>query len=77
MSHLPSHDFEELSELQDKPAYEVVDQTRPPPPADYQLSASAAYEVVDQTRTPPPAELSVCMAYEVVDQTRPPPPANY
>ncbi len=50
MSHLPSHDYEGLSKLQEEATYEqeeatyeVVDQPHPPPPADYQLSACAAY----------------------------------
>ncbi len=43
MNHLSSHDYEELSKLQEEAAYEVVDQPRPPHPADYQLSACAAY----------------------------------
>ncbi len=47
MSHLPSHDYEELNKLQEEAAYEVVDQPRPPPPADYQLSACAAYAPTD------------------------------
>ncbi len=48
ISHLPSHDYEELSKLQDEGAYEVVDQPRPPPPADYQLTSScAAYAPTD------------------------------
>ena len=69
MSHLPSQDFVELSELQEEATYEVVGRPRPPPPADYQLSASAAYEVVDQPRPPPPADyqLSVCTAYAHTD----------
>ncbi len=36
-----------LSELQEEATYEVVDQPRPPPPADYQLSACAAYAFTD------------------------------
>ena len=47
MSHLPSHDYEELSELQEEAAYEVVDQPRPHSQADYQLSACAAYAPTD------------------------------
>ncbi len=47
MSHLPSHDYEGLSELQEEATYEVVDQPRPPPPADYQLSACVAYAPTD------------------------------
>ncbi len=47
MSHLPSHDYEGLSELKEESTYEVVDQPRPPPPADYQLSACAAYASTD------------------------------
>ena len=47
MSHLPSHDYEGLSKLQEEATYEVVDQPRPPPPADYQLSACAAYAPTD------------------------------
>ncbi|XP_064386497.1 sushi, von Willebrand factor type A, EGF and pentraxin domain-containing protein 1-like [Halichondria panicea] len=47
MSHLPSHDYEELSKLQEEAAYEVVDQPHPPPPTDYQLSACAAYAPTD------------------------------
>ena len=47
MSHLPSHDYEELSKLQEEVAYEVVDQPRPPPPADYQLTSCAAYAPTD------------------------------
>ncbi|XP_064392448.1 uncharacterized protein LOC135340080 isoform X2 [Halichondria panicea] len=47
MSHLPSPDYEGLSELQEEATYEVVDQPRPPPPADYQLSACAAYASTD------------------------------
>ncbi len=51
MSQLPSesHDYEELSKLQEEAAYEVVDQPRPPPPAgrNYQLSACAAYAPTD------------------------------
>ncbi|XP_064386204.1 uncharacterized protein LOC135334805 isoform X2 [Halichondria panicea] len=47
MSHLPSHDYEGLSKLQEEATYEVVDQPRPPPPADYQLSACAAYASTD------------------------------
>ncbi|XP_064386496.1 sushi, von Willebrand factor type A, EGF and pentraxin domain-containing protein 1-like isoform X2 [Halichondria panicea] len=47
MSHLPSHDYEGLNKLQEEAAYEVVDQPRPPPPADYQLSACAAYASTD------------------------------
>ncbi len=46
-SHLPSHDYEGLSKLQEEATYEVVDQPRPPPPADYQLSACAAYAPTD------------------------------
>ncbi len=42
MSHLPSHDYEELSELEDEAAYEVMD-----PPADYQLTACVAYAPTD------------------------------
>ncbi len=44
MSHLPSHDYEELSELEDEAAYEVMD---PPPPTDYQLTACVAYAPTD------------------------------
>ncbi len=47
MSNLPSHDYEELSKLQEEVAYEVVDQPRPPPPADYQLTSCAAYAPTD------------------------------
>ena len=47
MSHLPSHDYKELSKLQEEAAYEVVDQPRPPPLADYQLSACATYALTD------------------------------
>ncbi|XP_064386182.1 sushi, von Willebrand factor type A, EGF and pentraxin domain-containing protein 1-like isoform X2 [Halichondria panicea] len=47
MSHLPSHDYEGLSKLQEEATYEVVDQPRPPPPADYQLSACATYASTD------------------------------
>ena len=43
----PPHDYEGLSELQEEATYEVVDQPRPPPPADYQLSACAAYASTD------------------------------
>ena len=45
-SHLPSHDFEELSELEEEGAYEVVD---PPPPArgNFQLTACAAYAPIN------------------------------
>ncbi len=39
MSHLPSYDYEGFSRLQEEATYEVVDQPRPPPLADYQLSA--------------------------------------
>ncbi len=47
MSNLPPPDYEGLSELQEEATYEVVDQPRPPPRADYKLSACAAYASTD------------------------------
>ncbi len=38
MSHLPSHDYEELGKVQEEATYEVVDQPRPLPHAVCQRS---------------------------------------